>query len=269
MRPIPVLFHIGPLQIHTYGIGLALTFWFGYRYLARRLRAAGYDDQWLGATFVWIVIAAVIGARAMHVVANLGYYTREPLEVFAVWHGGLSSFGGLLFGIPVGFLSARRRCPELKGLVAADLVAPVLVASWALGRLLGPQLMIAGGGKPTHQWFGMYYADEVGRRLPVPIFQALECGAIYVIALLVERAVQARGGPLGLVTLVVVGLWCGSRFCDEYLWLPYDNGTDAIEITGLVLFGACALGAGLLLARERQRARHRLPEASPVTAGAR
>ena len=37
VKPIPVVFHLGPLQVHTYGIGLALTFWFGYRYFAKRL----------------------------------------------------------------------------------------------------------------------------------------------------------------------------------------------------------------------------------------
>ena len=38
MKPIPVAFHIGPLEVHTYGIGLAITFWFAFRYFERRLR---------------------------------------------------------------------------------------------------------------------------------------------------------------------------------------------------------------------------------------
>ncbi len=48
-------------------------------------------------------------------------------------------------------------------------------------------MMVAGGGHPTHQWFGMYYADQVGKRLPVPIFQAMEDLTIFGILLLVER----------------------------------------------------------------------------------
>lgn len=270
MRPIPVVFHIGPLQVHTYGIGLAVTFWLAYRYLARRLRLAGYPDAWLATTFVWIVVAAVVGARAVHVLANLGYYSGHPLDVLAIWNGGLSSFGGLLLGVPVGFVSAHRRCPQLRPLVAADLVAPVLVGAWGVGRLLGPQLMVAGGGKPTHQWFGMYYAGEVGRRLPVPIFQAIECGAIFAVALLVERAVRERGGPLGLVTSLVVALWGGSRFVDEYLWLGHDNGTDAVEIAGVAMFAAGAAAGALLLLRHRRQARFdRATRPGPVPAGVR
>lgn len=254
MRPIPVEFHLGSLVVHTYGIGLALTFWFGYRYFARRLRQAGYRDRWLGTTFVWIVVAAIVGARIVHVLANLGDYRSDPLSVFAVWQGGLSSFGGLALAVPVGFASARRRCPQLSLGVAADLVTPVLVAAWAVGRLLGPQLMVAGGGKPTRQWFGMYYADQVGRRLPVPVFQALECGAAYLVLVVLERALRARGGgPVGVVTGVGVALWSLSRFFDELLWLPHDPGTVPIEAGGLVLFVLGAGGAGALALRSAHR----------------
>ena len=62
MRPIPVEFHIGPLQVHTYGIGLALTFWFGFVYFERRLRKNGYPTDWLVPVFLWIILAAVVGA---------------------------------------------------------------------------------------------------------------------------------------------------------------------------------------------------------------
>lgn len=255
MRPVPVVFHLGPLAVHTYGVGLALTFWFGYRYFAHRLRHAGFDDSWLAVTFVEIVVAAIVGARAVHIIANLSYYQSEPSQILAVWNGGLSSFGGLAAAIPVGFVSARRRCKPLRAGVAADLVAPVLAAAWAMGRLLGPQLMVAGGGKRTSDWFGMYYAGEVGKRLPVPIFQALECSAVFAIALIVEREIRQRQGPVGVVGAAVVALWSLSRFFDEYLWLGPDNGTDAVEIASLVLTGLGLLLIAVLIFRARSRSR--------------
>jgi len=215
MRPIPVLFHIGPLQVHTYGIGLALTFWFAFNYFERRLRRNGYRTDWFVSVFLWIVLAAVVGARALHVLSNLSYYDHNPSQVLAIWHGGLSSFGGLLFAVPTGIVLTRRRCPELPIGRALDIIAPVLLAAWAMGRLLGPQLMEAGGGHPTHQWFGMYYADQVGRRLPVPIFQALEDFGVYLVLITIERRLarwpdgSARSGfPSGAVigTAMVLSL---------------------------------------------------------------
>jgi phosphatidylglycerol:prolipoprotein diacylglycerol transferase len=253
VRPIPVAFHIWHAEIHTYGIGLALTFWFGYRYFAKRLRDHGYPDEWLAGTFVAIVISSIFGARLVHVLANLSAYRSDPLSVFSIWQGGLTSYGGLAFGIPVGLLSARRRCPQLRASVASELVAPVLVSAWAVGRLLGPQLMVAGGGKPTSSWIGMYYAGQIGKRLPVPIFQAAECGLIYLVALWVERQVVRGRLPRGLVTVTVVALWGLSRFFDEFFWLTNDTGTDAVEIGSLVMFGVGVAVAVALLLRARGR----------------
>lgn len=272
MKPIPVAFHVGPMVVHTYGLGLAVTFWFAYRYFERRLRARGYPTDWVLALFIWVVITAVVGARALHVLANLSYYRTDPAQVFAIWHGGLSSWGGLLFAVPAGVVVTRRRCPQLRLVDALDIVAPVLAAAWGLGRLLGPQLMVAGGGHLTHQWFGMYYAGQAGKRLPVPIFQAMEDFAIFGVLLAVERrlgrsaaAVLAahRSGasegaagwalpaPAGAVVGTAMVLWGIERAVDEVLWLAYPGhlGDVLVEAAGVAL----TLGGAVVLLRFGRR----------------
>ncbi len=265
MRPIPVAFHIWFLEVHTYGIGLALTFWFGLRYTERRLRKAGYPWQWVTGMFVWVIVAAIVGARALHVLSDYSYYAHNPGQIVAIWQGGLSSFGGLIFAVPVAIVSSRRRCPQLSSMRFADLMAPVLMACWGIGRLLGPQMMVAGGGHPTHQWFGMYYAGQAGRRLPVPIFQAIEDLTIFGILLLVERWLRntaptpAPAGedgttapqllpPSGIVLGVGMVLWGIERFFDEHLWLGEDGhlGSLLVQWAGIALAVA---GIVLLVSR--------------------
>jgi phosphatidylglycerol:prolipoprotein diacylglycerol transferase len=260
MRPIPVAFHVWFIEVHTYGIGLALTFWFGLRYFERRLRKNGYPTDWVTGMFIWVIVAAIVGARVVSVLPNLSQYRSDPMQVFAIWQGGLSSFGGLIFAIPVGIIISRRRCPEISTVRLLDLIAPVLMAAWGIGRLLGPQLMVRGGGHPTTAWFGMYYAGEVGRRLPVPIFQAIGDFAIFGILLLVERwlrtqapsVLAADGGgasvtgatasapalpPAGIVIGVAMVLWGIERFFDENLWLtdPSHLGFILVEAAGIAL----------------------------------
>jgi prolipoprotein diacylglyceryltransferase len=261
LKPIPVVFHIGSLQIHTYGIGLALTFWFSLRYFERRLRANGYPWRWAGGIFLWVVAASIVGARVVHVIANASYYADNPGDIFAIWHGGLSSFGGLLFAVPVAIVLARRRCPELPTSRALDLVAPVLVAAWGVGRLLGPQLMVDGGGHPTNAWYGLEYAGQVGKRIPVPIFQSLECFAILGILLLVER--YARDRPVGFITALAVALWSLTRFTDEFFWLAVPRLWDAVEIVSLILSASGFVTAAVLWRRRR-----RVGAAPPVEAEA-
>jgi len=284
MRPIPVAFHIWFLEVHTYGIGLALTFWFGLRYTERRLRQRGYPTDWVTGMFVWVIVAAIVGARAMHVLSHLSYYSANPGQVLAVWQGGLSSFGGLLAAVPVAIVSSRRRCPQLPTLRFADLMAPVLMACWGMGRLLGPQLMVNGGGHPTSQWFGMYYAGSHPNQkvLPVPIFQAMEDFAIFGILLLVERwlrnrtpSVASDGSalavsdaplpPAGIVLGVGMILWGIERALDEHLWLGEDGhlGSLLVQLAGLALVVG---GAALLASRVGPYRRWRDSRPDPVPA---
>ena len=267
MKPIPVQFHIGPLVLHTYGIGLAITFWLAFRYYERRLNAAGYPTEWLPGVFAWVVVTAIAGARIVHVLANWSFYSAQPLQIVAVWHGGLSSFGGLLFAIPTGTYLARRRCPDLSGLRALDLVAPVLVLSWAIGRLLGPQLMVAGGGRRTTAWYGMAYAGQVGKRVPVPLIQAFDCLVIYAIVILIERHYARR--PTGFLIATSATLYGAARFFEENVFLRQNDhvGSFLVEAAGagLVVIGAAWM---LYLARRGHVAAPQGSGAAPEGSGA-
>lgn len=241
MKPIPVVFHIGPLTVHTYGIGLAITFYFAFRYYDRRLRNNGYDSQWLQKGFLWIIGAAIVGARIIHVIANISYYIHNPGEIVMIWHGGLSSFGGLALAIPAGIYFKNKYAPNLSLGKAADLVTPVLVAAWSMGRFLGPQLMINGGGKPTTAWYGLQYAGQVGYRIPVPIFQGIEDGVIFLILLQVEKYFTKIDAPSGALMGTGLLLWSMPRFWDEYFWLAVPKLWDAVEVFSIILFVCSAI----------------------------
>jgi hypothetical protein len=113
----------------------------------------------------------------------------------------------------------------------------------------------------------MYYAGQSGRRLPVPIFQAMEDFAIFGILLLVERwlrsiapaTIGAADGaaapgstrllpPAGIVLGVGMVLWGIERFLDEHLWLGEDGhlGSLLVQIAGIAL---AVVGAALLVSR--------------------
>ncbi len=253
MEPIPVVLHLGPLSVHTYGIGLAITFYVASRYFVYRLSKAGLPTEWVPGFVIAVICSAIVGARAMHVVANWSYYQDHLAQIPAIWQGGLSSFGGLLLAVPVGIVFAHRSCPQIGTLRGLDLVAPVLMAAWAMGRLLGPQLMVAGGGHPSTAWFAMSYAGQDGRRVPVPIIQAMEDATTYGILLLTEKRLRSSRParltgtyPAGAVTALAMVLWGVSRWADEKHLL--DGGTNLgsrlVEAASLALIlGGTILGA--------------------------
>lgn len=243
MSGVPTSVHLGPLTFHLYGFGLALAAYLAYLYARRRLERDGVDLAPFARYVGVVLVAGLLGARAAHVATNWSLYAGHPGRWLALWQGGLASFGGLALAIPVGVALQRRWWPRVPLLAFCDSLVPAVVAGWALGRVLGPQFMVAGGGHLTHQWFGLHYAGQVGKRVPVPLIQGAEDGALWLGLLLGERhGLRDRAGRVTGVALLV---WGFVRALDERLLLGQQShsGSLGVQAAGLAL---AVLGAGVL-----------------------
>lgn len=232
LAAFPTALHLGPLTLHLYGIGLAIATYVTYRYVAHRLEQRGIDATRWGFLAGMTVLAALVGARLAHVATNWSFYSNVPSQIVALWGGGLSSFGGLALGVPVAIVMVRRTWPDRSLLGMADIIVPALVAGWALGRLLGPQFMVGGGGHPTTQWFGMTYEGQAGRRVPVPLIQAAEDALLWLGLVWTERR-----APRGVVTGLGLLIWGVVRTLDER-WLLGEMGrlgSISVQVSGLAL----------------------------------
>ena len=167
MTGVPTSFHLGPLVFHTYGFGLAIAAYVCYLYARRRLTKADFNVLPFGKFAFCLIVAGLLGARLANIATNWGYYSDHPARWIAVWQGGLASFGGIALALPVGLYLQRRWWPGSSLARFSDALVPALIAGWALGRVLGPQFMVNGGGHLTHQWFGIHYHGQVGKRVPV------------------------------------------------------------------------------------------------------
>lgn len=135
----PVALSIGPVQIHWYGLTYLVAF--GLFMLLARLRvaqpwhaAAGWRREDIDDLLVWGVAGVVIGGRLGYVLFyKPGYYFDNPLEVFAVWKGGMAFHGGMLGVIAAMAWWARRR--RRHWLDVTDLIAPCVPVGLASGRI--------------------------------------------------------------------------------------------------------------------------------------
>jgi prolipoprotein diacylglyceryltransferase len=136
------------------------------------------------------------------------------------------------------------------------------VVGWALGRVLGPQFMVNGGGHLTHQWFGLHYHGQVGARVPVPLIQGAEDALLWLALLWLERRTFTRvAGVLCGVAMIVWGI---VRALDERLLLGQEShsGSLGVQIAGVAL----ALGGLVLIVHQVRTARstHRLTGDQPA-----
>ena len=208
MSGVPTSFHLGPLVFHTYGFGLAIAAYVCFLYARRRLAKADFDVAPFGKYAFALIVAGLIGARLANIATNWGYYSDHPARWIAVWQGGLASFGGIGAGaagrsLPAASMVARRvRSPRSR-----DALVPALIAGWALGRVLGPQFMVNGGGHLTHQWFG-HPLRRTGRqaRARAPHPRAPRTALLWLMLLAVEHLSTAIA-RVGVITGVAMIVW--------------------------------------------------------------
>ena len=249
MSAFPTALHLGPLTFHLYGFGLAIAAYVAYLYARKRLVRGEFDASPFGRYAVVLIVSGLAGARIANVATNWSYYAGHPGRWFAVWQGGLASFGGIALALPIGLYLQRHWWPASSLARFADALVPALIAGWALGRVLGPQFMVNGGGHLTHQWFGIHYAGQVGKRVPVPLIQGGEDAMLWLVLLAIERLRPTR--PVGVVCGVAMIVWGLVRSLDERLLLGQQShsGSLGVQIAGLVL----ALGGAILLTRQFTR----------------
>ena len=130
--PQPIAFRIGSWPIYWYGILLATAISLGTYLVLKEAKKKGLDPDQILNIILMVLPAAFLGARLYYVIFNWSYYQRFPLEILAVWQGGLAIHGGLIAGFLAAFFLLRKY--GLDFWLAADIAAPSIILGQAIGR---------------------------------------------------------------------------------------------------------------------------------------
>lgn len=124
---------IGPLTFRFYGLMIALGVMAAVEIGRRRWEAKGGDPDDIVKIATWAVPAGLVGARLYHVATDWKMYRGRWLHVPMIWEGGLGIPGGLILGVIVGVIVARRLGIDIR--LALDAVIPGIPVAQAIGRL--------------------------------------------------------------------------------------------------------------------------------------
>ena len=218
----PVAIHLGPVAVRWYGlmylVGVGVAFWLGRRHINRtkdsRVSYALLDDL-----LFYIVLGVVLGGRLGYVLFYKPhyYFLENPLDIPAVWHGGMSFHGGFLGVLLAVWWVARKH--KLRWLELTDFVAPLIPLALAAGRL-GNFINGELPGRVTSVPWGMVFqgAGPLPRH-PSQLYQfALEGVLLFVILWIYS----AKPRPVGAVSAMFLIGYGTLRFSVEFFREPDD-----------------------------------------------
>jgi phosphatidylglycerol:prolipoprotein diacylglycerol transferase len=201
----PIALQLGPLAIRWYGLMYVVAFVLVIvlgRVRARRNMLTGWRAHDVDDMLFYGVFGVILGGRLGYVLFYKPlYYLEHPLEIVAVWQGGMSFHGGMLGVLVALWLYARKR--NKRWLDVTDFVAPLVPLGLAAGRL-GNFINGELWGRPTNADWGMIFpqVDNLARH-PSQLYQfALE--GLLLFAILWTFANRPR--PMGGVGTLPAGL---------------------------------------------------------------
>ncbi len=219
----PVVVSIGPLSIRWYALAYIAALVIGWR-LVREwvlLKPAVASSEQADDFLTWATLGVVFGGRLGYVLFyQPGYFLTHPLQIFAVWGGGMSFHGGML-GVAVAIILYCRsqNIPVLGFADRISIAAPMglglgRVANFINGELWGraaseslPWAMIfpTGGDVPRH---------------PSQLYEALMEGLILFAIVLVCSRVESIRARFGMLTGIFLIGYSLARITGEFFREP-------------------------------------------------
>lgn len=118
--------------IPIYGALIAGAIGLGVYLCGRQEERLGLPKDTAVDFALWVIPAAIIGARLYYVAFQWPMYASDPVRILHVWEGGMAIYGGVIGGVIAALLYAKRK--KIPFGVLADMAAPALILGQAIGR---------------------------------------------------------------------------------------------------------------------------------------
>mgnify|MGYP001272569794 CR=1 FL=1 len=253
----PVVFEIGGLSVHWYGVIIASGFLLAVIYALTSAKKFFLNSDKLFDAVLLGVVTGIVGARLYYVlfyptVNGPNPYFQDPVKILYIWEGGLAIYGGVIGGLLGGILMAKIR--KINILAMLDLGVLGFLIGQGIGRW-GNFINQEAFGVETSLPWGMLSQNTIragfeGPVHPCFLYESLWCLLGFVLLHFFSRKWRQYDGQIFLLYLVWYGV---ERFVVEGL------RTDSLYIPGLnlrvsqVLAAATALVGIVLLIVFRKR----------------
>ncbi|MBI1810695.1 MAG: prolipoprotein diacylglyceryl transferase [Nitrospirae bacterium] len=223
------IIRIGPFAVRWYGMMYLIGFASSYLLVRFQIKKFGVKSSELkndkhsklktldvDSLYFYLILGLLTGARLGYIVFyNLAYYAKHPLEIFAVWQGGMSFHGGLIGSILAGLLFCRKF--KLDFWQIADIVivtAPIGLGLGRIGNFINGELY----GRITDvPWAMVFLSGGPFPRHPSQLYEFFLEGVVLFPILWLLKDRGFRPGVLSAIFIMLYGIF---RFIAEFFREP-------------------------------------------------
>lgn len=208
-----VAISIGNLNIYWYSIFILIAMSVASILIIRESKRNNIKEDTIIDFLFWGLIIGILGARIYYVIFNISYYFSNPLEIFAIWNGGLAIHGGILATLVFTIIYSKKK--KLNILKLTDICVVGLIIGQTIGRW-GNFFNGEAYGKvttltnlqnlhlPKFIINGMYI--EGNYREPLFLYESISCLIGFIIILLIRKFYKKL--KLGQLTSIYL-IWYG------------------------------------------------------------
>lgn len=276
-------FTIFGIEVKFYGIIIAFGFLAAYIIVSKEAKRTGQNDELYLDYALWLIIPSIIGARLYYIIFSWRDYFQAGkgfkdtfIDIINIRNGGLAIYGGIIAGVIVTILFARKRKVSF----------PLMADTISMGLLIG-QIMGRWGNFFNREAFGEYTDSIFAMCIPVDYFSenASLNGLVssgVITQKIAENVVTIDGmhwisvhptflyeSLWNLALLILIMVYRKHKKFDGELFLMYLWGyglgrvwieglrTDSLMISGLnirvsqLLAAVCVLAASIVLVKKR------------------
>ena len=219
----PILFDFGIFKIRWYSIayiiGITVGWWLGKKILDLKIKSLNieFEVKKFDDLITYLIIAIILGGRLGYVLFyNLGYYSKNPLNILKIWEGGMSFHGALIGIIIATFFFAKKS--NVSSLLFLDIISCVTPIGLFFGRLanfINSELY----GHPSNFLLSVVFPliDDIPRH-PSQLYEAFLEGIILFIILI--SLVLSKKYKVGLCSSLFLILYGIFRIIAEQFRVP-------------------------------------------------
>lgn len=229
----PIIGHVGPLTIYSFGLMLAVAVVVCSYLLSRDAKKAGISQEIIFDFVFWVILAGIAGARIFFILLNIGDFVANPQQIIMISNGGLAWQGGLIFGGLTGLFYIKRKKLSLR--VMADLSAPYLALGQAIGRI---GCFLNGCCYGREVAWGIYFPVHDAHLHPTQLYESVYLLAAFFVLKYLQKKSLIRG-EIFTVYLMFAAV---GRFLNEFFRADHINTAVGLSIFQLVSLGVFFVG---------------------------